>query len=172
LEHIQTSHDEIVKDMLDEIRAMQSAEEIVDTKPLEDEIEGNLRKKRKAYDLMLDDQISKEDLLEQTAFYDSEIARLTEEISQAQNVSAIHKTQIDKVKAHIAEINRAAKVDISSVENTEVCSELLDRFVVNDGCATVYLTCMPIGFKIFYHTIRQNKLPKFGIIIDNYEIVE
>ena len=169
LEHIQTSHTEIVKDMLDEIKLMQQSDEIIDTKPLEIEIEEILVKKRKAYDLMLSDKIKQEDLVEQAAFYDSEIARLTEEINKAQNLTAVHQVQIDKVKLHIAEVNKAAEIN---AEDNDVYSDLLDRFVVNTGNAVVYLTCMPIGFRIFYHTVRQNAKRKFGIIIDNYEIVE
>jgi DNA invertase Pin-like site-specific DNA recombinase len=172
LEHIQVSRKEIVNDMLDEIKIMQQSDEIVDVKPLESEIENNIRKKRKAYDLMLDDKLPQQDLMEQSAFYDSEIARLTEEINQAQNLSGVHQMQIDKVKAHISEVNKAADIDCDTVENTDVCRELLDRFIKGDGYAIVYLTCMPIGFKIFYHTVRQNAKRKFGIIIDNYEIVE
>jgi len=172
LEHIQVSRKEIVKDMLDEIKLMQKSDEIVDVKPLENEIEDNIRKKRKAYDLMLDDKLPQQDLMEQSAFYDIEIARLTEEINQAQNLTNVHQMQIDKVKAHISEVNKAADIDCTTVENTDVCGELLDRFVKGDGYAIVYLTCMPIGFKIFYHTVRQNKKRKFSMIIDNYEIVE
>jgi len=169
LKHIQTSHTEIVKDLLDEIKLMQQSDEIVDTKPLEIEIEEILVKKRKAYDLMLSDKIKQEDLVEQAAFYDSEITRLTEEINKAQNLTATHQAQIDKVKLHIAEVNKTAEIN---ADDTEVYSELLDKFVVNTGNAVVYLTCMPIGFRIFYHTVRQNAKRKFSIIIDNYEIVE
>jgi DNA invertase Pin-like site-specific DNA recombinase len=169
LEHIQNSREEIIKDMLDEIKIMQQSNEIIDTKPLESEIEDNIRKKRKAYDLMLDDKLPQQDLMEQSAFYDSEIARLTEEINQAQNLTAVHQMQIDKVKSHIAEVNKTANIN---ADDTEIYGELLHKFITYDGNAVVYLKCMPIGFKIFYHTVRQNANRKFGIIIDNYEIVE
>jgi predicted small metal-binding protein/transposase len=168
LEHIQTSRDEIIKDMLDEIKLMQQADEPIDTKQLEAEIENNLKKKRKAYDLMLDDMLSKDDLLAQSAFYDNEIARLTEEINQSHNLISVHQKQIDKVKAYIAEVNKAAKTDTDS---TDIYRELLDRVIVNDGNAVIYLKCMPVGFKIFYHTKRVNTRRIFNIIIDNYEIV-
>jgi len=168
LEHIQNSREEIIGDMLQDIQAMQELDSPIDTKPLEAEIENNIRKKRKAYDLMLDDKMKKEDLVEQSAFYDSEIARLTEEINQNQNLAAIHQMQIDKVKSHIAEVEKAADL---TAENTDVYRELLDRFVVNDGNAVVYLKCMPVGFKIYYHTKRVNTRRIFNIIIDNYEIV-
>jgi hypothetical protein len=166
LEHIQSSREEIVNDMLDEIKLMQQSDEPFDTKPLEAEIDDNIRKKRKAYDLMLDDKINKEDLIEQSTFYDSEIARLTEEINQAQNLTAVHQTQINKVKAHIAEVNKTAEIE---TDNVDIYGELLDKIVVNDGNAIVYLKCMPMGFKIFYHTDRTQRI--FKVIIDNYEIV-
>jgi DNA invertase Pin-like site-specific DNA recombinase len=169
LEHIQTSRKEIVKDMLDEIKLMQQADEPIDTAPLEAEIENNIRKKRKTYDLMLDEVLSKEDLLAQSAFYDGEIARLTEEINQAQNQTSAHKTQIEKVKARITEINKTAETD---ADNTNIYSELVEKFIVNDGNVTVYLKCMPVGFMIFYHVLRQNIYRKYDVVIDTYEIVE
>jgi predicted small metal-binding protein len=169
LEHIQTSHDEIVKDMLDEIHIMQQNDEIVDTKPLENNVEDILLKKRRAYDLMLGDKINQDDLVEQVAFYDSEIARLTEEINQAQNMTAFHQMQIDKIKSHIDEVNKAAQTRIDS---DDIYGELLERFVVFDGNAEVYLKCMPIGFRLFYHTTGRNPQRKFEVFIDSYEVVE
>ncbi|MCL2019755.1 MAG: recombinase family protein [Oscillospiraceae bacterium] len=169
--HVQNSRTEIVNDMLSDIKQMQKLDKPIDTKPLETAIESNMRKKRKAYDLMLDEQMSKDDLLEQTAFYDSEIARLTEEINDSQSLSNIHQMQIDEVRSRIAEVNKTAEIN---ADNIEIYSELLDKFVVNahENNVIVYLKCMPIGFKLFYHTYKNPKLSIFDVIIDKYEVVD
>jgi DNA invertase Pin-like site-specific DNA recombinase len=169
LEHIQNSREEIVKDMLQDIQLMQEFDKPIDTKPLEIEIDDYMRKKLKAYDLMLDDRLSKEDLIRQTAYYDNEIARLTEEINQNHNLADVHQMQIDKVKAHIAEVNKAAEVN---TENTDIYGELLNKFVINEGYTIIYLNCMPIGFKLFYHTIKNPRVGKFDVIVDSYEVVD
>jgi hypothetical protein len=67
-------------------------------------------KKRKAIDLMLEGLISKDDLKEQTAFYDSEIARLTEEMNQNRNISSVHKKQIDRVKSYIDSVEKTSEI--------------------------------------------------------------
>ena len=55
LKHIQSARDEIVGDLLSEIKSMQQKVLSVDVKPLEDEIENFNAKKRKAIDLMIEE---------------------------------------------------------------------------------------------------------------------
>ena len=72
------------------LKSVQLALRRLHIQSLKIEIENLSRKKRKAIDLMLDDMLSKEDLKKQTEYYDEEIARLTKEISDMQNVGAAH----------------------------------------------------------------------------------
>jgi hypothetical protein len=75
LRQLQGSREGIVQDMLEEIRVMQLDEKPLDTKPLEDEIEKIFEKKRKVFDMALDEIITKEDLEAQMNFFNDEIAR-------------------------------------------------------------------------------------------------
>jgi DNA invertase Pin-like site-specific DNA recombinase len=150
LEHIKSARKSIVNDLLLEIQNMQKIEKPIDTKPLETAIENFNRKKREAIDLMLEKIITKDDLKEQTAFYDSEIARLSEEIYNNQNAITVHQKQIAAVKSFIAEVDRAADTDSG---NTELYGELVREIIVNpDRSVDFYLNCVHFGFKMTYST--------------------
>jgi hypothetical protein len=169
LEHIQSSQEEIISDLLLEIKAMQKDEKAVDIKVFENGIENMRIKKRKAIDLMIEGLISKDDLKEQTAFYESEIARLSEEMNQSQNINSLHEMQIDKVKSYINEVKKTAEINS---DNTEIYGEMLERIVVFENEAVdYYLKCVPFGFRIEYHTIRYNRGHKLDIVVDSLAIV-
>jgi len=168
LRHIQSSREEIVNELLEDIKVMQSEDKPYDTSSLESEVENYNAKKRKAIDLMIDELITKEDLVQQTNHYDNEIARLTEEISQSRNLTAIHQQQIEKVKAYIAEVNKTAEIN---AENSEIYGELLDKFVINENSTIVYLNCVPFGFEISHRIEKYGKIKKFDIFVESFEIV-
>ena len=167
---IQNTQEEIIKDLLVEIKSMQKETKIIDTKVFEDEIENVNNKKRQAIDLLLEGLISKEDLKSQTAFYDSEIVRLNEEIFKSQNVNHTHENQIGKVKEYISRVKKTAKINDY---NTDVFGELLERVVVNENdVVDFYLNCVPFGFRISYHTKRLIVKKIFEVYIDSCDIIE
>ena len=169
LEHIQVSRSEIVNQLLSEIQIIQQNEPSTNVEPLKAEIENFGRKKRKAIDLMLDELISKEDLKKQTEFYDSEIARLTEEIAASQDVSSAHRKQIDGIWNYIKQVNSTAEMDTDS---TKIYSELLKKVVVQENqTADFYLTCVPFGFRIDYHVKKFNQQHRFDVFVDNCEVI-
>jgi DNA invertase Pin-like site-specific DNA recombinase len=168
LQHIQAKREDIVSELLDDIQAMQTEDKPADTTRLETEIDEFTRKKRKIIDLMTDDLITKSDFQEQKAYYNEEIARLTEEVSLNRNLSALHQQQIEKIKAHIAEVNRTADM---SVENSEMYGDMLDRFIINEDSITVYLKCLPFGFAVSHRVERYAKIKKFDVFVESLEIV-
>lgn len=169
LEHIQVSRSEIVSQLLSEIQIIQQNEPSVNVEPLKVEIENLGRKKRKAIDLMLDELISKEDLKSQTEFYDSEIARLTEQIAASQDVSSAHKKQIDGIRNYINQVNMTAEMDTDS---TKIYGELLKKVIVHENSvADFYLNCVPFGFRIKYRVKKFNKLHRFDVFVDNCEVI-
>lgn len=169
LEQIQGSRADIIDDLLNEIHLVQQNEPSLNTALFQAEIESYSRKKRKAIDLMLDDLISKTDLKEQTAFYDSEIARLTEEIAASQDISGKHQRQLDGIRSYITEVNKTADLNTDS---TEIYGELLKKVVVHENCnADFYLNCVPFGFRIQYHVKKFNQQHRFDVYVDNCEVI-
>lgn len=169
LEHIQLTRTSITERLMNNIAIMQQSEPAVNTQPLKDEIENLTKKKRKAIDLMLDELISKEDLKYQTEYYDSEIARLTEQIAASQNVSEAHKKQLEAIRNYIAQVNRTAEIDTDS---TKIYGELLKKVVVHkEGVTDFYLTCVPFGFRMNYHFHRYNRGHLLEVLVDKCEVI-
>jgi DNA invertase Pin-like site-specific DNA recombinase len=168
LKHIGHTRNEVINDLLREIKTMQKKSETVDVSSLEAEIKNLETKKRNAIDLLLEGLISKDDLKKQTEFYDSEIVRLNDEIYQSQNVSLVHERQIRNVKNYIAKVKETAGI---SEYNSDIYSTVLERVMVNNNCtADFYLNCVPFGFRIVYHT--ETKKRKFNVYVDSCVIIE
>ena len=138
--------------------SMQKIEKPIDTEPLRIAIENFNRKKREAIDLMLEKIITKDDLKEQTAFYDDEIAKLTVEINNSRNSNAVHQKQIEAVKSFISDVDKTADTDS---DNTELYGELVREIIVQENrTVDFYLTCVPFGFRVTYIPLQRGpKLP-------------
>lgn len=78
---------------------------------------------------MLDELLSREALKKEVDYYDSEIAKLTQEISDKQDISAVHQRQFDSIKEYIRQVNLIAEHDS---DDTEFYSQLLKKAVVID----------------------------------------
>ena len=154
--------------MLNEIQAIQNVQKTVDVTPLKDEIEKLKQKKRKAIDLMLEELITKDDLKQQTEFYDSEITRITEKISNNQNVEAKHQQQIDGIHEAIKRIRGVSECDI---DNTAVYGEMVSKIVVPEyQHLDIYLNGIPFGFHLTYTVKKAPRIGIYDIIIDSCEI--
>ncbi len=167
MEQIQTNKDAIIEEMLVEIKSVQVAEIDINTAPLYAQIESLNDKKRRAIDLVLDGTITRENLKQQTAYYDSEIEILSQKIADAENINIIHQQQINGIQRYIVEINRMMDFDS---RNELLYREVLDRIVVYPGnSVVVYLNCVPFGIKLHYHTF--GRMEKYSVVIDNMEMV-
>lgn len=169
IEHIQVAREDIVSQLLADIQMVQQSEPASNIEPLKAEIENLSRKKRKAIDLMLDDLLSREDLKKQADFYDSEIARLTQEIADKQDVSAVHQRQLDSIKAYIRQVNLTAEHDS---DDTAFYSQLLQKAVVLDrNHSEFYLTCVPFGFRMSYSIHKYNRGHQYDVSIERCETI-
>lgn len=169
IEHIQVAREDIVSQLLADIQMVQQNEPASDIEPLKAEIENLSRKKRKAIDLMLDDLLSREDLKKQADFYDSEIARLTQEIADKQDVSAVHQRQLDSIKVYIRQVNLTAEHDS---DDTAFYSQLLQKAVVLDlNHSEFYLTCVPFGFRMSYSIHKYNRGHQYDVSIESCETI-
>lgn len=170
LEYVQLSRDKIVNELYKDIEYIRQIEPPANPEPIKSEIEKYNLKKRKAIDLMIDGLITKDDLKEQTEYYDEEISRLTEQLAASQDQNALIKTQIDAIKAYVENVNKTASADTNS---TEVYGEMLKKVVVQGNqTADFYLTCIPFGFRIKYHIKKFNQQHRFNVFIDNCEVIE
>lgn len=165
LKNVQSLRPSLEQEMLNEIQAIQSIQRTVDVTPLKDEIEKLKQKKRKAIDLMLEELITKDDLKQQTDFYDNEITRITEEISNNQNIEAKHQHQIDGIHEAIKRIRGVSDYD---VDNTAVYGEMVSKIVVPEyQHLDIYLNDIPFGFHLTYTVKKAPRIGIYDIIIDS-----
>ena len=169
LETVLLSRDTIIAELLEDVRSMQNCEPIRNIQPLQEEIEKVKLKKRKALDMLFEDLISKEDLKEQVAYYDSEIARLTAEINGHQNRDTAHSRQMEKIQSYI---DKMRSITTDDTENTEIYAELVHKVIVRGNrTIDVYLNCVPLCFRVKYHVEKYLRIRKYDIFIDECEVV-
>lgn len=167
IEQIVTNKDAIVKEMLAEIKDEQLMETNINTVPLYAKIKTFNDKKRRAIDLVLDGTITREDLKNQTVYYNSEIEMLSQKIVNAENANKIYHQQVDRIQQYISEINKLMEFDF---ENELFYREAIDRIVIYSGNAmVVYLKCVPFNIKLQYHTF--GRMEKYSVVVDNFEVI-
>ena len=169
LANIQVLREELESEMLKEIQSIQNARREIDTNSLQAEIENLNGKKRGAIDLMLEGLISKDDLKQQTEFYDGEITRLNKEIAENKNISLLNKKQMDGIKSALERIKNVADCDVN---NTEIYGEMLDKIIVPSyQNLHIYLNGIPTGFHLTYAVKKAPCIGIYDIIIDSCEII-
>ena len=165
LEKVKYCRKDIELRLIEEIKLVQKFSKKADTKKLKNEIEHLKEKKRNAIDLMLEGLISKDDLKQQTEFYECEITRLTEEIARNKNIEHTHKEQLERIQEYIDMVNQTENLDTDS---TEIYKNMLDRINVYEGnVLEVYLTCIPFGFRVNYRVERCSRIGKFDVYVDD-----
>ena len=118
---------------------------------------------------MLDDLISKDDLKKQTEIYDSEIARLTEEIAKNQDIAAKHNSQMAEINKAIENMRKLAD---SGADSKEFYRSLLKQIVVPDyKLLEIYLYGIPFGFRVEYTTHIAPCKGIYDIHIDSCEVI-
>lgn len=118
---------------------------------------------------MLGDLLSKEDLKEQANFYDSEIARLTNEITENQNIGEAQKKRLDGIRKYIEKIKSTENTDPA---NTEIYRELLNKIIVQKNqTVDIYLNCVPFGFRVKYHAYVARRIQVYDIFVDSCEVI-
>ena len=167
IKYILENKDELIKEMLTEIKSVQTIEFDVDTSHLYSKIENLNHRKRQAIDLVLDGTISREDLKQQTLYYDAEIAIISEKIAAAENINVIHQKQIDGIHQYISEINNMMDFDF---DNDLLYKQVLDKIIVySENVVVIYLKCVPFGVKLQYHSFGRRE--KYSVVINKLEVV-
>lgn len=168
MKHIQGNKEDIIKQMIEEIRTVQSMETVIDTASLYAKIDGLNDKKRRAIDLVLDGTITRDDLKRQTAFYDTEIEAISKQIVDAENINVVHQQQIHGIQQYIDEISEMIDFDADS---ELLYREMLDKIVIyNDNFVVIYLNCVPFGVKLHYKT--SGRMDNYSIRIDKLDIMD
>lgn len=169
VESIQASREGITASLLEDIKSSQTAASQKNVDSLKAEIEKLENKKTRAIDLMIEGLIGKDDLKKQTEFYDSEIAKITAEISDSIDINVRNNKQIKSIREFIEKVNATENIDSG---NTDIYGELTEKIIVNnDNSVDIFLNCVPFAFHVSYHVEKYTRIGKYDIFIDSCEVV-
>ena len=120
---------------------------------------------------MLDGLISKDDLTKQTTFYDSEIARLTEEITKLQNAAENQRNQLSEIEKAIEYIGKLSDAD-SDGNNKELYRSMINKIVVPEyPVLQIYLNGVPFAYNVVYTVKKAPAIGIYDIIINTCEVM-
>lgn len=152
LEHLMTNKDAIMKEMEKEICQIRSEKK--NQKQEEDGLHNKIQnieaKKRKTVDLVLDGLLTKEELKQQTKYYNQEIEQCQIRLRQIQSHENMKEEKIDDIKAYMNEIRKIIDFDC---ESEMLYREMLDHInIYRDKELGVYLKCLPYGVRLKFKT--------------------
>jgi len=164
---VQDNKDKLIKELTDDMKALQAAPQKVSTEGLTSQIEELKKRKIRIIDLAASGAISPTDLKQQNAHYDSEIDRLNNQLSVAEQAGAIYEAQGKNLGRQISAIK-----EILSVDGTDeiVLRQAIEKVIVYTGnILVVYFNYIPFGVKLHYKT--SGKMDLYKIEVDNLERV-
>lgn len=166
---IQGNYDSLKKEILDELSQFQkTAAKKPDSKKIQKKIDSLEMKKRKAIDLMLDGLISKDDLQNQTAWYNEEIEKLNKQLTEALQKDKSDSRQVNDMEQYINALNEILGMDGNS---EEVYKEVLDHMEIHKGnIVDVWLKSILVGIRLNIKATGKREYFKTEII--KHEFIE
>lgn len=156
LKNIKINSENIKSNMIREITLILNIKHNIDTTYFYEQINVLNKKKKKAIDLFLDEIISKDDLKNQTEYYNEEIEEITKKIVYCENANGIKQQQMRGIETYINEIERMMKYDAS---NEALYRSMLKKIIIlKDKVLLVYLNNIPFGIKMRYSASGRSEL--------------
>lgn len=164
MESIRHLSDSLKSMMMTEILSLKKGSGVEDISAKQEEVAKLKQKKLKAVDLMLEGLLDKEGLKEQTEFYDSEIKRLSEEISNHKDEETVYNEQIESLNEAIKQIQF---ITDSDTDNTELYRSMIEKIIVPEyQRLDIYIKGIPLAFNVKYTTLKAPCKGIYDILID------
>ena len=154
----QKDKERIREEILENVRKVRyTSELLIDMDKITQKIGAIEAKKRKAFDMMLDDKLSKDDLYRQIQWYDKEITHLQELISQSrqkQELYRIDQEKTDLLEKALDEILSFGDGDQNEMLYREILEEIVVYREEERGCnrLVVWLKSLPFGIQLRIHS--------------------
>ena len=130
------------------------------------EIEKLKSKKRHAIDLLLDGTITKEELKQQKAMYDTEIANLQGKINVLENQNAMPQGHEAEMQSYAEALDEIGKLN---ADNEAMYRDLVDKIIVYNGhYAAVRFHCIPFGIKLHYQV--SGRMANYQVTVDGVTV--
>ena len=144
---VQGERDSLKKEILKEISQLQkTTAKKVNSKKIRKKIDNLEMKKRKAIDLMIDGLISKEDLQNQTEWYNEELEKLNTQLTDALQKDKLDSRQVNNMEQYVKALDEIMEMDGN---NEDVYKEVLDHIEIHKGnIVDVWLKSIPVGIRL------------------------
>ncbi|MBD5536798.1 MAG: recombinase family protein [Lachnospiraceae bacterium] len=166
---LQTNQKELKREIMQEIKGIKGiTEKKPDAKRIQEKMDVIATKKRKVIDLMLDGLINKDDLQDQTKWYDEQLADLSELLHAAEKQDKANAAELHEYESYLSALDEIMSFDES---NESLYREILDKMVIyHDKTIEVWLKCVPFGMKLRVSSRGKNN--NYHIDIFSMEIVQ
>lgn len=164
---IQNDSNSIKKEILNEISKLEQEDNIkYDTTKLKNKIINLETKKKKAIDAMLDGFISKEDLKEQTEWYNNELESLNNKLTEYQSIENKTLKTANKMTKYIDALNEITDIDMDANADKElIYKEILDHIDIHKGnILDIWLKNIPFGIQLEIKATGKQKFFKTEIL--------
>ena len=144
---LQMNQKELKREIMQEIKEIKGKhEKKPNTGRIQDKMDALAVKKKKAIDLMLEGLITKEDLKEQTQWYDDQLSELTEALNSSKRQDKVNLAELSEYERYLNALDEIMTFDES---NASLYREILDKMVIfHDNTVEVWLKCVPFGMKL------------------------
>lgn len=145
--NIKVNYASLRDEIINEIKAIQGTS-LCESNRIHKRIEELRGKKRKMIDLALEGALSKEDLHDQSAWYDEQILDLEEILRNTEQEELTRDRQVTATEGFIKALDEIMHFD---EDNREVYRNVLDRMVISGNIVDIYLKRVPFAARL---TIR------------------
>lgn len=111
-------------------------------------------KRCKVVDLALEGLISRQDLADQTKWYDQKIQELKQALELAGQNDRIRERQTAEAESYMAVLDEIMSFD---GDNQGLYREILEKMVITKNVVDVYLRCLPFAARMTIRTSGRNE---------------
>ena len=153
---INSNKEQIISDLISEIKKLNQEQKIKNTDSLERKIEAINNKKHEIINLKIEGSISVDDMILMNKKYDAEIERIRREIKNIEDINLINSKQADKLQIYIDRINALVN-DMESKNMEEIYRQTVKKIIIySNHILDIYLFCMPQPIKLHYKSRGRN----------------
>ncbi|WP_010249650.1 recombinase family protein [Acetivibrio cellulolyticus] len=156
LQSINTNKEQIIAELLQEIKKLNKPQKIRSTEPLKNKLTVLNSKKQKVIDSMIDGIISKDDVVLMNKKYDAEIDAIKAEIKNIEQVNLLNGKQADNLQIYVDRIKSIMnEMDRTDIE--EVYKKMVNKiYMFKENILEIYLTCIPTPVKLRFSSSGKN----------------
>ena len=156
LELVNANKEQIISDLVQKIKILTKHQKIKNTDSLINKISILNSKKQKIIDSMIENIISKQDMILMNKKYDAEIETIQAEIKNIEGINLISNKQANNLQIYIDRIKSIVN-EMKTIDMNEVYKRMVDKIIIyQDNILELHLACVPTPIKIQYECRGKN----------------